>query len=494
MWRREGILHPFLPMFGSQFRLSSLLRRRPGAASRPFYPPLPCKGAAVSTPNPFLPDHWPALITWSPPSADLWSCRDGGPQGYRRAAADSPSVASQAKKARTKRSASDGDGDAVGGDEGEDDDKPGISTSEAIEWFQKLLDFTKAEKAGGAGASIRIGRRTAGGNASIAEASAAPAASKAAVEPLKGAWAAAATAASTTAAAGSGKEDYMEVMEAAESAAAAATASAATAGEAAPATAPNTAISPDAAAIGPIIVADGGPAGGGAGEGQAGEGGRTAAAAEDDDDEASKKAAADDMRVLMGLGAPGAPTCELADHAVPSGCTAVVALLAGDELLVANAGDSRAIVCRAGVAVALSQDHKPQQEGEAARIAAAGGFVTAAGRVNGNLNLSRSIGDLKYKQNKTVPPEAQMITAEPDVTTYLLTPKDEFLVLACDGVWDCMTNDEVAAFVRERLPQMTPSQIAEAIFDRCISEDPRRTGGLGGDNMTCLICVFKPPS
>lgn len=61
-------------------------------------------------------------------------------------------------------------------------------------------------------------------------------------------------------------------------------------------------------------------------------------------------------------------------------------------------------------------------------------------RVNGNLNLSRAIGDLKYKTNKFLPAADQIISAEPDVTQTNLTQGDWFLVLACDGVWDVMNN------------------------------------------------------
>lgn len=74
------------------------------------------------------------------------------------------------------------------------------------------------------------------------------------------------------------------------------------------------------------------------------------------------------------------------------------------------------MLCRAGGrAEALSFDHKPQQNRELSRIKNAGGFVNQFGRVNGNLNLSRSIGDLKYKQVPGIHPAGQMITAEPDI-------------------------------------------------------------------------------
>lgn len=66
------------------------------------------------------------------------------------------------------------------------------------------------------------------------------------------------------------------------------------------------------------------------------------------------------------------------------------------------------------------------------RINAAGGFVDF-GRVNGNLALSRAIGDFEFKKSAELAPEAQIVTAFPDVETHDLTDDDEFLVLACDG-------------------------------------------------------------
>lgn len=107
--------------------------------------------------------------------------------------------------------------------------------------------------------------------------------------------------------------------------------------------------------------------------------------------------------------------CNLPDHPIHAGATATVAVLVGKTLTVANAGDSRAVLCRKGMAYPLSFDHKPLQERELTRIRNAGGFVNQFGRVNGNLNLSRSIGDLKYKQVPNLPPSEQIITAEPDI-------------------------------------------------------------------------------
>jgi len=111
----------------------------------------------------------------------------------------------------------------------------------------------------------------------------------------------------------------------------------------------------------------------------------------------------------------GRMICNLPDHTVHAGATAIVAVIVGRTVTVANAGDSRAVLCRAGAAYPLSFDHKPLQERELTRIRNAGGFVNHFGRVNGNLNLSRSIGDLKYKQVPNIAPPDQIITAEPDI-------------------------------------------------------------------------------
>src|ERR1700749_4481515 len=70
--------------------------------------------------------------------------------------------------------------------------------------------------------------------------------------------------------------------------------------------------------------------------------------------------------------------------------------------------------------------------GEKARITAAGGFVDF-GRVNGNLALSRAIGDFEFKKTAELPPEQQIVTAYPDVTEHEITADDEFVVIACDG-------------------------------------------------------------
>jgi len=169
------------------------------------------------------------------------------------------------------------------------------------------------------------------------------------------------------------------------------------------------------------------------------------------------------------------------------GCTAVCALIQDNKLYVANSGDSRCVLSRESKQVEMSFDHKPMNKTEHDRITKAGGFVQQ-GRVNGSLNLSRAIGDRDYKLNSSLKPHEQIITCVPDVKIRELTPGDEFIILACDGVWDILTNEEAVAFVSQWLkdhPGQPLSGACEAVLDRCLAPDP--SNGLGCDNMTCII-------
>jgi len=201
----------------------------------------------------------------------------------------------------------------------------------------------------------------------------------------------------------------------------------------------------------------------------------------------------------------GRLVCNLPDHPIHAGATAVVAVVTGEILTVANAGDSRAVLCRrrktsceeeaktkGHYAYPMSYDHKPSQTHEMNRILRSGGFVNHFGRINGNLNLSRSIGDLKYKQVPGIPPAHQMITAEPDIMQIVLEEDDEFLLLGCDGIWDCLSNQQAVDFVMNRIDTKSPTEIGAEMLGQIISDDPRVTQGIGGDNMTIMIVDLKP--
>ncbi|TFK91114.1 PP2C-domain-containing protein [Polyporus arcularius HHB13444] len=174
-----------------------------------------------------------------------------------------------------------------------------------------------------------------------------------------------------------------------------------------------------------------------------------------------------------------------------SGCTAVAALVTNDgKIFVANAGDSRSVISVKGEAKPLSYDHKPQNETEKNRIVAAGGYIEY-GRVNGNLALARALGDFEYKKNASLGPEAQIITSDPEVIEHQITQEDEFLIVACDGIWDCLSSQQAVNVVRllisqgKRLPQ-----ICEEICELCLAPDTTTGAGIGCDNMTVMIVAI----
>jgi len=172
-----------------------------------------------------------------------------------------------------------------------------------------------------------------------------------------------------------------------------------------------------------------------------------------------------------------------------AGTTAVTVLIKGNQLFCGNAGDSRAVACINGTDHPLSSDHKPNNPTECMRIKDAGGWVEY-NRVNGNLALSRALGDFVFKRNTSKPAEEQMVIALPDVEQRTVTEEWEFVILACDGVWDVITNSEAVRFVRYRLgDRMEPEKICEELMTNCLSPDCQM-GGLGCDNMTVILVCF----
>ncbi|CAL0314522.1 unnamed protein product [Lupinus luteus] len=126
------------------------------------------------------------------------------------------------------------------------------------------------------------------------------------------------------------------------------------------------------------------------------------------------------------------------------GSTAAVVVVGKEEIVVANCGDSRAVLSRGGVAVPLSRDHKPDRPDEKRRIEEAGGVVIDwnGNRVLGVLATSRSIGDHCMKP---------FVISEPEINVYERTELDEFVVVASDGLWDVVSNKCACEVVRSNI-------------------------------------------
>jgi len=177
------------------------------------------------------------------------------------------------------------------------------------------------------------------------------------------------------------------------------------------------------------------------------------------------------------------------------GSTCVVAALdlLRREVVVANVGDSRALLIRDGKAIALSEDHKPENPTERNRIRGAGGQVIKIGpchRVDGNLNLSRALGDFNLKATAGLPPEKQKVIAVPDVTT---TPfqggPSELLVLACDGLFERNSNQDIANLIWPKVKMgLALDQIATEVLHQCCARSLRgRPIEEGTDNETIIL-------
>ena len=189
------------------------------------------------------------------------------------------------------------------------------------------------------------------------------------------------------------------------------------------------------------------------------------------------------------------------------GSTAVALWIYSDlttrTVLTANIGDSRAVLSRSRKALSLTTDHKPNSPKEKARIEAQGGSVIWCGlvdklglpietqgvyRVNGNLALSRAMGDRS---------ERPAVTAEPDITRVQLVEQDEFIVLATDGLWDVMSSQEVVTYIHAVLdthndpskPDFRRKALYENMANLLVAEALKR-GTM--DNVTIVILWLCP--
>jgi len=179
------------------------------------------------------------------------------------------------------------------------------------------------------------------------------------------------------------------------------------------------------------------------------------------------------------------------------GSCAVVALLTKSDyhLYVANVGDSRCILYSNGAAKALSRDHKPFLEDEKKRIEEAGhevkkdtelvsGKRVITYRVDGTTAVSRSIGDYDFKDNFQSGPEQQAITCVPEIMESDVVAGN-FLVLACDGVWDVMSNEDVGQYIiQQGQTEKDLNKLASNLATEAINRG-------SDDNITIVIVMLE---
>ncbi|CAI5729656.1 unnamed protein product [Hyaloperonospora brassicae] len=169
---------------------------------------------------------------------------------------------------------------------------------------------------------------------------------------------------------------------------------------------------------------------------------------------------------------------EIRKRELKGGATAVTLLLRGETAVLSNTGDCRAILVakrdQAGVHVTqLTTDHKASNEQEKRRIEESGGmvlYVRGVARVNGRLAVARAFGDSEL---------GRLVIADPEVTVHALHQEDEYIVLGSDGLWDVLTNEQVASYIGEH-PLLDVQEMAHMLTHLAVE--------LGtSDNVTVIV-------
>jgi len=170
------------------------------------------------------------------------------------------------------------------------------------------------------------------------------------------------------------------------------------------------------------------------------------------------------------------------DGNLKDGSTAISVLIKNGTLYCANTGDCRAIMYANNQIIQLSEDHKPDNPKELERINSHGGVVIG-GRVQGQIAVSRAFGDIDYKDIDTL--EEKWITCTPDIKEYELNAEVEFIVIACDGLWDVLNNEETVEFVKQQLNNNIPhDKIAENLVQEAFELKSQ-------DNISAVLIFLK---
>ena len=172
------------------------------------------------------------------------------------------------------------------------------------------------------------------------------------------------------------------------------------------------------------------------------------------------------------------------------GTTANIMLIKNGYIYIANVGDSLSVMYKKGKAYNLNKEHQLIIEEEKDRVLKSGATIVGY-RINGMLNLTRALGDLKFKLNPNLKVYEQSVIAVPEITKIELTNDIDFIIMGCDGVWDCVKRQLVCDFVSKQIkenPDKNLSDILKVIFERCVA--PVYGVVVGTDNMSCIVVQF----
>lgn len=177
----------------------------------------------------------------------------------------------------------------------------------------------------------------------------------------------------------------------------------------------------------------------------------------------------------------------LAQHEWPDGSTGAVLLMLGPLVLAANCGDAEIVLAQEGAsAECVTLKHKPNAPSERKRIQAAGGFVIF-GRVGGTLAVSRAFGDRPFKSPHSQTP-SDLVSVTPYISALLLTDAPRYAVVACDGLFDVFTYEDMVSKVDEVVAEdETPVAVAEAMCEAAL-----KAGSL--DNVTVIYVPLDEDS
>lgn len=183
-------------------------------------------------------------------------------------------------------------------------------------------------------------------------------------------------------------------------------------------------------------------------------------------------------------------------HQIDAGTTAIVAVFMGESLYVANVGDSEAVLCRNGVAIEASKPHNMKKnEDEESRIRELGGKVFHKRLGHPALNpqffsiaVTRAMGDIMYKDPDFTQNKQSGLIAVPEIIKFTRESTDQFLIVACDGLWDVVSQQEACKFVLDRVSSKKGDQISWQQITEDLANQAFEKGST--DNITVLIVGF----